>query len=90
MANLTGTARCETYRLRIDDLERDLGDPDLASRLASGSTVATSLVVEDGGTAYLLLVLAPPPARSRFEHPVVSVLVVLLGALVGALVGASL
>lgn len=84
---MTDLPRCSTHRLRIDELERDLADPDLGSRLADGWSVATSLVVEDSGSTYLLVVLSPPRLRSRFEHPVVSVLAVLLGALVGALVG---
>lgn len=82
--------RCETFRLRVDDLERDLSDPALAERLSEGWTVATSIVIEDGRTAFLLVVLAPPRSESRFAHPAVPVITVLLGSLVGAILGGLL
>lgn len=86
---VTESSRCATVRLRVDDLERDLTDPGIASRLSSGWSIVTSIVVEEDRTAYLLLVLAPPAPRSGWAHPVIPVIVVLLGSLVGALVGGA-
>lgn len=87
---MTELPRCITLRLRIDELERDLADPDLAARLSAGWTVATSMVVEDGRTAYLLIVLAPPRPSSRWSHPAVPLVTVLLGSLLGAILGGLL
>lgn len=87
MQPVTDLSRCVTHRVRVDDLERDLADPVIASRLSAGWSVATSIVVEEDRTAYLLIVLAPPARRSGWANPLVSVAVVLLGALVGAVIG---
>jgi hypothetical protein len=61
----TPADRCSVFRARVERLEQDLADPALAARLAEGSTVITTLVVEDRGESFLLLLLSPPRSPSR-------------------------
>ena len=79
---------CKVYRARVDRLDADLEDPALSERLAAGWSVAATLVVEDDGVAYVLLLLSPPRVRSWADR--LTVIVPLLGALAGALIGGLL
>lgn len=60
MIRLTHDNRCRVFRSRVEQIESDLSDPALASVLARGGEIVSSFVVEDRGTAELLLVVRPP------------------------------
>lgn len=60
MIRLTHDNRCRVFRSRVEQMEADLADPVLAEMLTRGGEIVSSFVVEDRGTAELLLVVRPP------------------------------
>ena len=81
--------RCQLIRVPVDGLEAGLAHPDLADSLASGWSVAATLVIDDGSGPALMLILSPPPIDAKWK-PFALAAVPLLGALVGAVVGSLL
>jgi hypothetical protein len=63
------TERCTIVRLRLDDLDREAGDPKLAALLGEGWQIAESLAIseEDGPPSWVLL-LSPPRGEAREQE----------------------
>ncbi len=75
---MTERDRCSVFRARVEALEQDLADPALAALLADGASVVSTLVIEDRGESFLLLLLSPPARR---VSPDARVVATALGAL---------
>lgn len=86
MSNKTPDS-CRIVRLDVEELDRSVADPVLASLLADGWAPISNLVVEERGKNVLVFVLRPPLVQ-RTEIVSAPMRLLLLAALLSALSGA--